>query len=560
MIDIKLFKEKTFFQKLKISIFNLPPEKTFYSSTALLLAILLLVSSIFYYFSTKTILVPSKNQIINIGVVGNLKYLNPIYASSASDNFVSSLLYSGLLKKNKENIWEKDTAENINTNVDGTKIDIQIKSVAKFSNGDQILTDDIIFTYELAANILADGVNRVKYEGLSFEKKDDKNFSIILSKNFSNVNEILSLGILSKKDYENESFETLQSSQKGFYSVTSGVYKVDYFVKSENNSTNLELSVSNNQHSLPNIKYINIKSYTNEDDLTTDIASGRNIDIIYNLSKNLNSKDEAFSQYTKKEYVTPVVTAIFLNPNKKDILAKKDFRKAIYYSINRGNISNLESVNGQNTFDLLPGSDFKDSLETDPLKDFKISSSTINLTIVDNPKKNEVAEKIKTDLEKIGINVNIIKEEQSNVINNIIKNRDFEMLLYPIEINNLEDLYAFWHSSQRNAPGLNITNYTSNNFDKNLNTIKTSTSTVEMQSSLESLLDEFYGEYPYIPLYSNIEKIYVKKDININILSQISNKKELTNDIINWYKNKEKVWPIIQKYEIQINKIYKLIH
>ena len=558
MIDIKLFKEKTLFQKLKLSFLNLPPEKTFYSGTALILSALFLIVAVFYFFSTKimTTEVASKNQSIEMAIVGTFKHFNPIYANTSADNFVSSMLYSGLLKKNNT-AWEKDLAENINVNPEGTKIDVQIKSVAKFSNGDPILSDDVIFTYELAANILADGINRVKYEGLSFEKIDNKNFSIILSKNFSNISEILSLGILSKKDYENESFETLQSSQKGFYSVTSGIYKIDKDILVSNQ---INLSVNNNKYSSPNIKHINIQSYTREQDLVSNISAGKEIDLIYNLSREIISKNKYFSNYKKQEYITPVITALFLNPNKKDILAKKDFRKALYYSVNRSNISSLELVNGKNTFDILPGSDFRGTLETKPLKDFKISSSTLSLTIVDNEKQNKVAEQIKLDFQKIGITINIIKEDQSNIVNNIIKNRDFEILLYSIEINNLEDLYAFWHSSQRNAPGLNITNYTSNNFDKNLNIIKTSTKADEIQESLASLLKEFYDEYPYIPLYTSIEKIYTKNTININTPSQIYNKKELTSDIINWYKDKEKIWPIIKKYDNQISKIYKLIH
>jgi peptide/nickel transport system substrate-binding protein len=559
MIDIKLFKEKTFLEKLKISLFNLPPEKTFYSGTALFLSLIILTISIFYYFSKKTIEVPSKNQNITIGVVGNFKYFNPIYAQSSSDTFMSGMLYSGLLKKNVDGSWSKDLAENINIDENGNKVDVQIKNTAKFSNGESILTDDIIFTYELAVNILADGVNRVKYEGLTFDKIDDKNFSITLSKNFSNISEILSLGILSKVDYENESFETLESSEKGFYSLTSGIYKIDKFVKNSNNSSSLSLSVNNNKYSSPNIKYINIDSYSDEETLLQDVSNGKSVDFIYNLNRELDASNENFSEYNKKEYVTPVITAIFLNPNKKDILAKKNLRKNIYYGVERETISSGALGQAKSSFDILPGSNFRNDL----VKETEISvssSSTINLTIVDNEKQNKIAENIKTSLGKIGLNINIIKEDQSNVINSIIKNRDFEMLLYSIEVNNLEDLYAFWHSSQRNAPGLNITNYTSTNLDKNLNIIKTSTSTTEIQESLESMVKEFYDEYPYIPLYTSVEYIYKKNNLTINSPDQISNKKEITSDIINWYKDKEKIWPIIKKYENQITKIYKLIH
>jgi ABC-type transport system substrate-binding protein len=330
-------------------------------------------------------------------------------------------------------------------------------------------------------------------------------------------------------------------------------------VKNSNNSSSFSLSVNNNKYSNPNIKYINIDSYSDEETLLQDVSNGKSVDFIYNLNRELDASNENFSEYNKKEYVTPVITAIFLNPNKKDILAKKNLRKNIYYGVERETISSGALGQAKSSFDILPGSNFRNDL----VKETEISvssSSTINLTIVDNEKQNKIAENIKTSLGKIGLNINIIKEDQSNVINSIIKNRDFEMLLYSIEVNNLEDLYAFWHSSQRNAPGLNITNYTSTNLDKNLNIIKTSTSTTEIQESLESMVKEFYDEYPYIPLYTSVEYIYKKNNLTINSPDQISNKKEITSDIINWYKDKEKIWPIIKKYENQITKIYKLIH
>ena len=34
------------------------------------------------------------------------------------------------------------------------------------------------------------------------------------------------------------------------------------------------------------------------------------------------------------------------------------------------------------------------------------------------------------------------------------------------------DLFAYWHSSQRSYPGINITNYASTDLDKNLDILK----------------------------------------------------------------------------------------
>ncbi len=554
MIDIKLFKEKKILEKLKISLFNLPPEKSFYSGSAFFLCGILILISTLYFLSKLTVLIPSRNQNISIANVGNFKYFLPFYAHSDIDNFVSSLLYSGLLKKDINNNYINDLANTVTKDESGSKITIQLKDNLKFSNGKQITADDVIFTYELAANILVDGINRVKYEGLTFEKIDDITFTLNLSKNFSNVNEILTLGIISKEDYVSDNFETLNTSSKSLYSITSGIYKVNSVEKDETNIKSVKLSINNNKYSAPYLKYINITTYKAVEEINTEIEDGVNVDVVFNSNK--DTKD-----FTKINHITPKITALFLNGNKKDILAKKKNRESIYYAINRNELVASTASENIPTFDLFPASalrtDLDNNQEVGPVSSLPVN---INLTIVDNEKQNKLAESIKESLSKINININIVKENQSDILNNIIKNRDFEILLYSIEINNPEDLYAFWHSSQRNAPGLNITGYTSTAFDKNLSSIKTSASEEEIKNSLENMKVEFYTEYPYIPLYTTTEYLEIRNNLTLETPKQISNKKELSADIINWHKEKEKIWPIINKYQDKIALIYKLIH
>ncbi len=554
MIDIKLFKEKKILEKLKISLFNLPPEKSFYSGSAFFLCGILILVSALYFLSKLTTLTPSRNQTISIASIGNFKYFLPFYSHSDIDNFVSSLLYSGILKKDINNNYINDLAKNITKDDTGTRINIQLKDDLKFSNGEKITTDDIIFTYELATNILIDGINRVKYEGLTFEKIDEENFILNLSKNFSNTNEILTLGIISKKDYEDEKFETLSSSQKSLYSVTSGIYRIDTVEKIDTSIKKINLITNNNKYAIPYLKYININTYKTYEEMTIDLEDGADADIIFNSNKDTED-------FTKINHVTPKITALFLNGNKKDLLAKKKIRESIYYTINRNElVTSIESKNIP-TFDLFPASDLRSDLDKTPeTETVSTSPININLTIVDNEKQNKIAESVKESLSKINININIVKESQSEILNNIIKNRDFEILLYSIEINNPEDLYAFWHSSQRNAPGLNITGYTSTSFDKNLTLIKTSSSTEEIKNSLENMKEEFYLEYPYIPLYTTTEYLEIKNGLTLETPKQISNKKELSGDILNWHKEKEKIWSIINKYQEKITSIYKLIH
>ena len=97
-----------------------------------------------------------------------------------------------------------------------------------------------------------------------------------------------------------------------------------------------------------------------------------------------------------------------------------------------------------------------------------------------------------------------------------IKKRDFEALLFGSIINYDTDLYAYWHSTQRIYPGLNITGYTSKNLDKNLETLKNSLNIDSRNKAFDAINKELNEELQSIPLYSNNSNYIInKKEINI---------------------------------------------
>ena len=56
--------------------------------------------------------------------------------------------------------------------------------------------------------------------------------------------------------------------------------------------------------------------------------------------------------------------------------------------------------------------------------------------------------------------------EIGNLNQGVIRPRKYDALLFGQIINHESDLLAFWHSSQRKDPGLNVAMYTNANVDK----------------------------------------------------------------------------------------------
>ena len=73
---------------------------------------------------------------------------------------------------------------------------------------------------------------------------------------------------------------------------------------------------------------------------------------------------------------------------------------------------------------------------------------------------------------KIGVKVNLQFFETSNLNQDIIRPRKYDALLFGEIVGRDMDLFAFWHSSQRNDPGLNIASYTNIKTDKILEGIR----------------------------------------------------------------------------------------
>ncbi len=553
MIDKKLFQEKTIQEKIKISFLNISQEKAFYLGLYFVALFVIFSFLSFYFLSKKTNIVPAHNTKLNISTTDAVVYTLPAYAKNNTEKFLSGILYSGLKKKNAMGIYENDIAEYVTKDSSEKNIyNIKIKNNARFSNGENITTNDIIYSYSLESDIVIDSSDRVKYEGMAFEKIDDKNMRIVFEKNFLEIDDIFTLGIVSKKDIETEKRDGLHLSSKSLQSVSSGPYKINTITKDASSVSDISLIKNNYYHSLsPYNKHIDLKIFKNLNELETYEKETDWSDMILGSQILLPG-------FKSVSYSTPKITALFFNPSKNPTFAKKEVRESIYRSINRSGLIDKLNLDAGQVYSLL--SYTKNQEISTNTKDF--STTTLNITIPESKQNSLLSQEIKTELETYGYVVNIKNVSTEEILSNTIKNRDFEIFLYTIEIDSPAILYAFWHSSQRNAPGLNITGYTSKTFDDNLENIKKSTSTENIMTYLDNMEKEFFQEYPYIPLYSSNKNILLKdkENLEINIPLKIYNQKDLGTDIINWYKDKEKIWPIIQKYSTQIDKIYKLIH
>ena len=104
----------------------------------------------------------------------------------------------------------------------------------------------------------------------------------------------------------------------------------------------------------------------------------------------------------------------------------------------------------------------------------KSQELAFTITTADSPDLKEAADLVAADWQAIGAKVTVNVLEYGD-LENAISARSYDSLLFGQYVGTGLDLYAFWDSSQRNAPGLNVAGYVSSSADKQLSAARTAT-------------------------------------------------------------------------------------
>ncbi len=176
---------------------------------------------------------------------------------------------------------------------------------------------------------------------------------------------------------------------------------------------------------------------------------------------------------------------------------------------------------------------------------FKKTQDTVlsfTLVTVADPLLEQVAEKIKEQWEKIGIEVTLQAYPVSQLEQEIIKPRNYEMLLFGEVLSAVPDPFPFWHSSQVKDPGLNLTKYENSAVDNLLEKARATLDEEERREFYQKLQDIVIEQAPAVFLYSP-EYIYMTSDrIKGQDTKIIFDPAQRFSNIEEWYVKTKRVW------------------
>ena len=524
--------------------------------------------------------IPTQGGSISEGIIGTPRYVNPVLAFSDADDDMVSLVYSGLMRKDANSNLIPDLAEKYNVSPDGLSYTFTLKDDIYFQDGKPVTPEDIIFTVNEVKNPTVKSPKKTNWDGVNVEKVDDKTIKFTLKQPYSSFLENLTLGIIPEHLWANSPIEI---NDLNINPVGSGPYKFKSVSKESSGVIKSYELVAFNKFALgkPFVENLTLHFYSNEQDLISALLNGEVSQISSITPKNAEILKE--KNYLVESSVLPRVFGLFFNQSQNQLFTDKSVIQAMNKAIDKDKIidevlsgygvviddpippnmteyqrlsSQNDASQAQNVADaeaILAKDGWKKGLDgyLEKTTTVKKKKTTLQLAFsISTSNAGELAKTadlIKQDLEAIGMKVDIKTFDVGNLNQYVIRPRKYDALLFGQIINHESDLFAFWHSSQRKDPGLNVAMYTNAKVDKILEDAFVTVDEKTRIKKYAQFEDEIRKDMPAVFLYSPKFIYVVSPNVQGISLNHIISPADRFGSSYLWYINTENVWKIFSK-------------
>ncbi|MDP2641298.1 MAG: ABC transporter substrate-binding protein [Candidatus Yanofskybacteria bacterium] len=167
---------------------------------------------------------------------------------------------------------------------------------------------------------------------------------------------------------------------------------------------------------------------------------------------------------------------------------------------------------------------------------------TIALSYPSRPSFQAVAENLRSQWETLGLGVTLRPYPAEEFERAVIRPREYEVLLFGEILGMLPDPFPFWHSSQRFAPGLNLSLYENRTADTVLLTIRQTTNEETKKEALTRLQDILLQDIPAIPLYDTPYEYTLPKKVKGVQEHRVADPSRRFDGISQWYIETKRGW------------------
>lgn len=551
-------------------------------SVILVVSALVLVIQVSHDFS---VVVPARGGTLTEGEIGPARFINPLLAVSQADQDLTQLVYSGLLRANADGTYSPDLAESYSISPDGTVYTFKLNPNAKFSNGTPVTSADVVFTVQLAQNPDIKSPQEADWEGVQVSAPDTETVVFTLPHPYAPFLQNATLGILPKSLWENVSAEEFPFSPLNTKPVGSGPYEVSGFKTDSTGSPIRYDLVPNPNFGLQSPLLANITMLFYPDDPSLIAAlNGGQINAIAGVSPSDLPQIKAGGEELL-QVPLPRVFGVFFNESHNPVLADPSVRSALTEAVDTQTIVNdvlggygapLNSpippgVLGQAPQTIVSTPPFSVTASTSPVVSADIQAAqatlqrggwtfnqttgawtkgtgknaqTLSLTLstADQPELVATANAVAADWQAAGVQVSVQVYPLSDFDNTILRPRSYDAILFGEVVGRTADFFAFWDSTQRNDPGLNLAMYANSQADSILSQARGTSDPDSRDKLYEQFAQIVQKDEPAVFLYAPDFLYVIPQDLQGVQLGALTQPSDRFLNVYQWYDQTSRVW------------------
>ncbi len=604
-----------------------------------------------------TEVVPASGGTYIEGMVGSPRFINPVYSSASDiDKALTEVMFSGLMKYNKEGELITDLADDYKILENGKVYEFTLKEGLVWQDSKPLTAEDVVFTIETIQKPEIKSPLRPIWLGIKIEKVSDLTVRFTLKNESSIFLENCTFKVIPKHIWNEVSTANFALSSKNLTPIGSGPYKLRKINQEKDGSiSSIDLTENDNYHNSTYVDELSFKFYETEEEL----IEAYNKDEINGFTLNKQESPENGNLIT---FTLPRYFAVFLNLEEDSLFENKNIRLALNYGTDKKSILNeffpdkakivnspilpdvygfeepstIYQYNPEKAKQLLKeegfvlnennirekekeqdldysfqsnlsvgsrgnevtelqkclakdpevypdgtisgyfGSktkqaiiNFQEKYQEDVLVPFGLTSGTgavrgktreklnevcfekpeetiplsFSLYTVNQPRLTQIAEALKEQWEKeLGFQTTVETFNINTLERDILRERDYDSLLFGEMLSAIPDPFPFWHSTQNGEMGLNLANYNNKDADILLEDNRKLLDEEKRKEKLEEFQNILINDAPVIFLYNPDYRYFTNNKIKGISESFIADPSKRFCDIESWYIKTRRAW------------------
>ena len=501
------------------------------------------------------------------GIVGQPRYLNPILSSvNTVDEDLTSVIYAGLLGYDDDGRLVNRLAESVEVSDDGLIYVVRLREGLLWHDGEPVTAADVAFTVGVIMDPAYRSPLRQSWQGVSVEVRDDRTVAFVQKKAYAGFRDRLTVGVLPKHIWESISPDRFSLADANLFPVGCGPYSFSDIRKdSVGNVVSYELRAFPEYFGgEPYITKLGFSFYPDSEAMTAAYERKE----IMGMSPLSSDRGESFVGKKGTDvriFHLPRIFAVFLNPVKSIPLGYDEVRQALSMATDRDAIVR-DILSGNGVATAVPFFSFMEGSPTVPSVSYDVAAANVlldekgwvrngdgirekdgakisfTLMVPDWPEARETAELLRDQWSLIGAEVSVRAVSTAELNRDNIRPREYEALLYGEEMRVDPDFYSFWHSAEKDDPGLNYAMFADSEADDILLRLREETDLSKRNGLVGSFLGILSAKNPAVFLYGPDVFYVVSDDVKGWSVRTANKASSRFSGIGTWYVGTKRVW------------------